>query len=697
MSFIRQLLSPVTKPRRVGWITYDSFLPSKKRFDQLVPFTRMRAGNIAEWINAHSDTFHNELYHPERRYDIVVFQKMMDERCQAEARRIQAYGGKVIFDANVNYYEIWGDYFVPDTCPTEEQQRDAIWMTGHADWVVADSSYIADIACKFNPHVTWIPDNVDLAIYRGVKKHRPKFPVLLVWSGVGKKAQHLLLIRDVLARLQGMELVLVCDELPDILGALREAIPCRVVRFTDKVYARTLLACDIIISPKRLCNGYETGHTEYKITLGMAVGLPAIASPQQSYIEAISHNDGGIIARTEEEWLEALIRLANDHQLRAEIGTRARQTVLERYSTPVVAQQYLEVFHQVLDNTSSATVPAPGGHGLEICGDRPLYFRERLQYLSWGLSQLFRQGRPENAPRFLRLYPVPEGIKATPEGGATPFRVYTDALLKQEIEALCPQRAQIVDIGCGNGNYKVVFERAQISGEYFGLDIEVSPNWQALRAQTESAALKCNFARLPAEELGQLQRRFSFSMSSSALEHIRNDEKAVRELFEVMEPGAYGLHVVPSSWALFLYLYHGYRRYSPKSLARLFQQQAGFRVVRLYRLGGLFSFLFHLIWITWLETGSIYDWLLIGRVARFLKNRLTLGGRMRSDQRFLSVYSKILRLCLRLDPVIPICEAGLGIVVQKPSQEVRSLGSLRETSRVEYPVRNATGKVANPW
>ena len=43
---------------------------------------------------------------------------MMDVRCQDEAERIQAYGGKVVFDANVNYYDIGGDYFIPGTQPT---------------------------------------------------------------------------------------------------------------------------------------------------------------------------------------------------------------------------------------------------------------------------------------------------------------------------------------------------------------------------------------------------------------------------------------------------------------------------------------------------------------------------------------------------------------------------------------------------
>ena len=79
-----------------------------------------------------------------------------------EVRTLQAKGTLVVFDANVNYYEIWGDYDVPGTRPTAEQQRAAVWMTTQADWVVADSTYLASIVRKLTPRVSMIPDNVNL-------------------------------------------------------------------------------------------------------------------------------------------------------------------------------------------------------------------------------------------------------------------------------------------------------------------------------------------------------------------------------------------------------------------------------------------------------------------------------------------------------------------------------------------------------
>ena len=333
---------------RLGWVASDTLDGGASRLSTLHPPVSMRITNIAFWINAHSGRVRNELYRSGRRYDVVVFFKTMDERAQAEAARVKDRGGKVLFDANVNYYEVWGDYEIEGTEPTPEQQRDARAMTELADHVVADSSYLLEVVERLNGQASWIPDNVDTTLYRGTRAHRPATPLRLVWSGVAKKADHLLSIGDPLASVAGLELVLVSDEPPDAMKPLSEALPCRYVRFSEPRYAAMLRRCDVIVSPKRLVNAYEVAHTEYKITLGMAVGLPAVASPQRSYVEAIEHHGGGVVAADQAGWRGALERLRDDPAYRAELGARARRTVSERYSTPVVARQYLELVESLV-------------------------------------------------------------------------------------------------------------------------------------------------------------------------------------------------------------------------------------------------------------------------------------------------------------------------------------------------------------
>ncbi|HEX6164187.1 MAG TPA: glycosyltransferase, partial [Vicinamibacterales bacterium] len=185
-----------------------------------------------------------------------------------------------------------------------------------------------------------------------LRAHREGGPLRLIWSGIGKKAAHLLEAVDAFAAVPGLELLLVVDETPSCLPELERALPCQVLKFSDRAYARALMSADVIVSPKRIVNAYEKGHTEYKIALGMAVGLPAVASPQQSYLEAIGAHGGGIVAATTSEWIAALRRLQQDVQLRARMGAMARRTVRERYSTPVIAAQYLRLLEQLAGPTA---------------------------------------------------------------------------------------------------------------------------------------------------------------------------------------------------------------------------------------------------------------------------------------------------------------------------------------------------------
>lgn len=339
-----------SRRHRIGWVTAHTLEAGAwpERLGRLGASLDMRVSRTAEWINVHTTDVWNEIYDPRERYDVVVFVKAMGPDCRAAARRIRGYGGKVVFDANVNYYEIWGEYDVPGTRPTEEQRAAAIEMTALADWVVADSQYLLSVLREYAEHVTWIPDNVNLSLFQGLREHRDSGPLTLVWGGMSHKAQHLLSIRGTLARLSACELVVVSERVPPFWSELQSLLPCRFVPYDDARYARTLRGCDVIISPKRLTNAYEMGHTEYKITLGMAVGLPAVASRQPSYVDAISHAGGGILADTQDEWLEAFERLSTRAELRAEMGRRAHRTVVERYSTEVVCAQYEQVIRGLL-------------------------------------------------------------------------------------------------------------------------------------------------------------------------------------------------------------------------------------------------------------------------------------------------------------------------------------------------------------
>jgi hypothetical protein len=98
----------------------------------------------------------------------------------------------------------------------------------------------------------------------------------------------------------------------------------------------------VIISPRQLANPYNQSHTEWKITLGMAAGLPAIASPQPSYLdvaEIADHPKAVTICGSDADWCDAFAEAMGDVDF--EDRSRASLDVVQRhYSSSVVAKMH---------------------------------------------------------------------------------------------------------------------------------------------------------------------------------------------------------------------------------------------------------------------------------------------------------------------------------------------------------------------
>jgi glycosyltransferase involved in cell wall biosynthesis len=322
-------------------------------WDRLSVVAHIRYAGIAQHLHR-LGRFDMERYRSWRSYDAVVFVKLMNDQAFAEAQRLKKRGTPVIFDANVNYYDISGDFPIPSLRPTPQQREQAIRMTELADVVVADSSYIRDMAAAWNPHTVWIPDAVDTERFMPGPARSGKEPLTLVWSGIGSKAVHLEVVEPVLDRLAFPWRLLLIPGKPDakdvlapVVTRLRRHSQVRIRYWGEEPYEKALRQADVIISPKKLTCSYDLGHTEYKITLGMSAGLPALASSQPSYRDTLADGKGGSICASEEEWEQALLRFAQDRAYLQEQSRLAREKVLARYSIPVVAAQYADVLDRV--------------------------------------------------------------------------------------------------------------------------------------------------------------------------------------------------------------------------------------------------------------------------------------------------------------------------------------------------------------
>ncbi|MEK7579311.1 MAG: class I SAM-dependent methyltransferase [Patescibacteria group bacterium] len=264
----------------------------------------------------------------------------------------------------------------------------------------------------------------------------------------------------------------------------------------------------------------------------------------------------------------------------------------------------------------------------EISGDIPLSRPQQVRYLfhnlARGMTGLFAR-----VPK-KRFHPPPQE-----RGESSFFRIYIDTFFLYEVPKIFPKRVvRILDIGCGSGYVRTLLTSRGYSGEYTGIDVVHEERF----ARFDTPLFITTFIEKGIERFSP-EQTFDFVISNTSLEHIPDDANAVRIAHASRAPEGIEVHVVPSFWCLFLYVWHGYRQYTPRRIKRLF---AGSHYA-VYPLGGIASFLAHFFLITIPErtTGKI-----------IFRNR--------------PWYPRVVAWCMQADRFAPLCPMGYAIVVYEP-------------------------------
>jgi hypothetical protein len=360
-----------SKPYRIGWIIGNQLAES--RFFHRI---NVNIGGISlvrySWIAALVNTtpeykLYYEIYRPWRNYDALIFLKSMGDKSLSLVKKYQSKGLPVFFDANVNYYQIAGNEYYRGMLPSLQQKEEAIKITEAVDGVISDSEYLQKMCLQYNREVAWIPDNVRMDLvpsYGPSKFNGGKLPLL--WSGEALKLFELLAIEDLLKKYSSkIELVLITNVLSalerwypdykDRFQSLLGVVPHRIIPYQSiEQLFQIFSQGGVVISPRFLDNSYNLGHTEWKITLGMACGRMAVCSPIPSYSMVANRSKGkGIrICHNREDWEKTFDEILSQAVDWEQEEKAANRVVEQYYSTPVVAAQHAAWVSKILNQTS---------------------------------------------------------------------------------------------------------------------------------------------------------------------------------------------------------------------------------------------------------------------------------------------------------------------------------------------------------
>lgn len=171
----------------------------------------------------------------------------------------------------------------------------------------------------------------------------------------------------------------------------------------------------------------------------------------------------------------------------------------------------------------------------------------------------------------------------------SPSRLDATIFLEKKLKILAKNRQNILDIGCGKLYFYHLLSRIGIKGTYLGVDLnplEFRNQGKTLNGKTT----KVDFLKYKSK------KKFSLIACLWVLEHIKNEDLAVRKIPKMLKKSGILIIAVPSIWSWPIeFGRHGYRYYWKKNILKT-SKKAGFNLIQLYEASGLFGLLFMFVY-----------------------------------------------------------------------------------------------------
>jgi Glycosyl transferases group 1 len=238
---------------------------------------------------------------------------------------LRGYQGRIVLDLDDAVFE-------PDPM-LAAKGRLARWLYGpqqtlrllhRADAVVVSTPELAEMLPRGAPQPTILPTVPDPGRY-AVVQHHDERPVVIGWAGTVGGLEFLDPLAPVLERMtrEGLARIEVVCSVP-----WREWASFRPWRLEEETSVLTDFAIGVMPLPD---TPYTRAKAGFKLLQYMAAGLPVVASPIGINPELVRESQAGLLADDVGEWEAALRELAQDVELRREMGRRGRAFV-ERYA-----------------------------------------------------------------------------------------------------------------------------------------------------------------------------------------------------------------------------------------------------------------------------------------------------------------------------------------------------------------------------
>ena len=213
-------------------------------------------------------------------------------------------------------------------------------IIARADRTLVANPYLEAYAKEAGGRVQIMPTTIDATPYDHVIEYRTTPPLTVGWTGSNTTLKYLAASIPVLER--------VFDRAPFklrvIAGSeltLQTKIPVELVHWSSEREVADLLSMDVGINPMPV-EPWTRGKSSLKVMQYMALGIPSVCVRYEFSEGFIRDGENGLLAETDGEWEEAILRLLTDPALRERIGRAGRETIHSDFTNAVQEERFLK-------------------------------------------------------------------------------------------------------------------------------------------------------------------------------------------------------------------------------------------------------------------------------------------------------------------------------------------------------------------
>jgi len=223
------------------------------------------------------------------------------------------------------------------------------FLTKYANHVITSTPALSEFAKKYNSNVDEIPATINTNLYISKSNYRINDTFILGYSCSHSTSKYLKELEPVFIKLLNTNIKFKVLVIGDIYFKFtNKEIPLETIEWNIENEKKYLSLMDIGLYPLNN-EPWVLGKRGGKILLYMAHGLPIIASAIGTNLQTFENYKDAILIpyQNNDEWLNTILHLYQNQELRESLGKNARKKVESLYSTIVNYKNYLKILNSL--------------------------------------------------------------------------------------------------------------------------------------------------------------------------------------------------------------------------------------------------------------------------------------------------------------------------------------------------------------